>query len=976
MDDPSAPSTITVLYVTTDLAHAREGERHFFSHESIDLHTSERVEDAISLVHEADVDCVISDHDLPDTDGIAFLETVRAQYPDLPFFLFTSEGSETVASRAISARVTEYLVKDTYQDQWERLADLIEDAVRYYRKHTRVLDTQHRAETILRASPDTVGIVQDGRFTYVNDAGCDMFGAADETELLDTPLEDRLATGPGTDVRDRLAAVRDGRRKLDRFEATIVALDGNERAAEATVTRIVWRGEPAMLLIARDVTARTEERQRRRLFRRLIDRANDGILVIDPRSGRLLDANTTACESLGYDRDALLELAVPDISTMFDTSEEYVAFIEGGCEDDSPTIEDEHVRADGTTFPVEISASTVTVDEDAYRIAIVRDVTERKERERDLRESRETFEGLFHGINDAVFVHDVDGQFLAVNETARDRLGYDEDELLAMGIEDVDASEYVDRGDDRIRTIQRTGKLTFETAHLTATGDRIPVEITSSLVEFQGQVAILSVARDITERKERERRLRRYERAVEGSTDMLAATDDENVLLFANERYRAFHGLSPDDVGTITLPEFLGEAAFAEIKPYLERADRGATVEYETERRGPDGDQRILDVRYYPLEDDDEDGDVEAVVAAMRDVTERVAVESELRTYEEIVQRVGDPIMLQDLDGYYRVFNDAVAEYAGMDPDELSGNDEFAFMNPETATRIAKMKARVVETGDPVDYEVTPDLPTKGDRTFATTRYPHYDEDGEIDGTVAICRDVTERRERQRQLQVIDRVLRHNLHNEMNVVMGHAQQILDDPDGDHDGSAREILEASRDLVDLADKERRIVRLLSDDPTIETIRLRPLLQAIVEDLDETYPASRVTLDCPQDVRIEAERSLGVALRELIENGVVHNDRDHPTVEVTARRTGDSVKITVSDDGPGVPIEERLVLTGEQEIQPLFHGSGLGLWLVNHVVRRSNGSLEFAGEGERAGASERAGESDAGRGTVVAVWLPAP
>jgi signal transduction histidine kinase len=275
-----------------------------------------------------------------------------------------------------------------------------------------------------------------------------------------------------------------------------------------------------------------------------------------------------------------------------------------------------------------------------------------------------------------------------------------------------------------------------------------------------------------------------------------------------------------------------------------------------------------------------------------------------------------------------------------------------------------------------VDYEVRPDLSTKGSRTFATTRYPHYDEDGEIDGTVAICRDVTERRERQRQLKVIDRVLRHNLHNEMNVVMGHAEQILDDPDGDHAASAREILQAGRDLVDLADKERRIVQLLSDDPTLESIQLRPLLTAIVEDLDERHPESRIALDCPRDVRIRAERSLGVALRELIENGVVHNHREHPSVEVTARRDGETVRITVSDDGPGVPIEERLILTGDEEIQPLFHGSGLGLWLVNHVVRRSNGTLAF--EEERAGDGESDGNSEAvagERGTVVTVSLPA-
>jgi PAS domain S-box-containing protein len=317
--------------------------------------------------------------------------------------------------------------------------------------------------------------------------------------------------------------------------------------------------------------------------------------------------------------------------------------------------------------------------------------------------------------------------------------------------------------------------------------------------------------------------------------------------------------------------------------------------------------------------------------------------------------------MLQDLDGRYRVVNEAVAEYAGMEKGELLGCDESAFMNADAAADIDGMKRSVLEKQRPVTYEVSVELPTMGDRTFSTTRYPHYDQDGDIDGTVAICRDVTDQRDREQQLQVLDRVLRHNLHNEMNVVMGHAEQILAAPDADHTASARHILQSGRDLVEMANKERRIVSLLSEDPTLETVGLRPVLSELVAGINESHPESRISLECPPDVRATADRSITSAFRELIENAIVHNDGPHPHVHVEATTENGVTQVVVSDDGPGIPPDEQLVLTGDEEIQPLFHGSGLGLWLVNHVVKRSNGTLRFV--------------VDDSSGTTVELLLPA-
>ncbi|WP_233563462.1 response regulator [Haloarcula sp. Atlit-7R] len=115
-----------VLTVTTDGEFAAACERVLPEQGDIRVISAMSVGEAIDILgKETQVDCIVSDHDLPDTDSVAFLEAVRAQAPTLPFMIFINEGSEAVASRAISAGVTDYLVKERHENQWERLTTLI-----------------------------------------------------------------------------------------------------------------------------------------------------------------------------------------------------------------------------------------------------------------------------------------------------------------------------------------------------------------------------------------------------------------------------------------------------------------------------------------------------------------------------------------------------------------------------------------------------------------------------------------------------------------------------------------------------------------------------------------------------------------------------------------------------------------------------------------------------------------------------------
>ncbi|RDI71394.1 sensor histidine kinase [Halopelagius longus] len=212
------------------------------------------------------------------------------------------------------------------------------------------------------------------------------------------------------------------------------------------------------------------------------------------------------------------------------------------------------------------------------------------------------------------------------------------------------------------------------------------------------------------------------------------------------------------------------------------------------------------------------------------------------------------------------------------------------------------------------------------------------------------------------RLHVLNRVLRHDLRNEVNVVQGYASLIAE---GEAEGAdarrrAAVIERKSEEILRLSEKARQLEQLLAENEDVSSMRsdLAAVVRDSVDALRVDHPEAAVTVDLPEAAYVSSVPLLDAMVDDLVENAVVHNPSSEPSVSVEVRVRPDAVLLRVADDGPGIPDEELAVLDSGVET-PLQHSNGLGLWFVRWVVAESGGRLDF---------EERP------VGTVVTVSLP--
>jgi PAS domain S-box-containing protein len=198
---------------------------------------------ALDRLRNSSIDCIVSDYDMPNVDGLELLELVRDQFPDLPFILFTAKGSEEVASEAIAAGVTDYMQKEVGPEQYEVLANRVRNAVDRYRTQQRFWDALSWYQRLVEQNLTGVFVIQHGEFAYVNERFAEIFRYS-RTELTGELPMAIVADEDEAKVREIVELDTD---EQFRCEFTGKRSDGTPVDVEVHGGRIQYGGDPGCI---------------------------------------------------------------------------------------------------------------------------------------------------------------------------------------------------------------------------------------------------------------------------------------------------------------------------------------------------------------------------------------------------------------------------------------------------------------------------------------------------------------------------------------------------------------------------------------------------------------------------------------------------------------------------------------------------------------------------------------------------------
>lgn len=230
------------------------------------------------------------------------------------------------------------------------------------------------------------------------------------------------------------------------------------------------------------------------------------------------------------------------------------------------------------------------------------------------------------------------------------------------------------------------------------------------------------------------------------------------------------------------------------------------------------------------------------------------------------------------------------------------------------------------------------ELPVRLKQSFA-------DESEATDGFVCRVQDIRQEAQQEQKLNILTRALRHNIRNQMNLVVGHAATLQEIDDPHHRTAAETIEEVGEQVINLADKARRAQEHLDIPPEEECrVELVEMASLVAEKFAIKQPQSSVTTEFPERAPALAPPSVEVALIELMENAAVHHESGAGPVRVVIERDSETTAIHVDDECD--PIPETVIDTIERgEEQPLRHNDGLGLWIARWIADTVNGDLRF-------------------------------
>ena len=842
--------------------------------------------------------------------------------------------------------------------------------------------SEERGRALMEQAEDAIFVVSsEGFLLETNHAGEKLLGLPKE-RLLGRSLMELVPEEERPGVAEAFGlAIRRGR--IRGFETRAARPDGESVPVEVSAARIEIGGKALVHAVVRDVSERAEaDRQLRKLLH-AVEQSGEIVFMTDI-GGTITYVNPAFEKTYGFSREEAVGKTPRILRSGLHDEAHYRRFWETILS--GATFRGEMVNRarSGRLFTVEVAVNAVT-DPSGRRLgflAVQTDVTERKRREENLRQSEARYRDLFETNPLPIWIVDAETRrFLEVNGAALSHYGYRREEFLAMTLDDIRPPEDVPAmraslAEDTRRKARHQGMW----RHRRKDGSIIDVEVTDVDLPGADRPRRLAIVNDVTERRRAEARVReseeRYRRIVDHTSALIYAHDDAGNVLQINARAAAFLGRAEAELGGANLRDFVAPERRPAFDEYLSRIARKGSDTGLMRVVLPGGESKT--VQYHNVRRAEPGGPVVHGVAL--DVTDRIEAERARRATEERLDRI---VALSPTVSYLlRVGADAapvmrlawisenVRRVLGCSPDECVGTDWWiSRLHPDDRESALADVSRTFADGRSIrEYRFRHADGTY--RWFRDEQRLVADEEGRPIEIVGSWSDVSERRSLEEQLRLAQKMeavgrlaggIAHDFNNLLMIMQGVAD-VLPLHTGAPDALARdvqnlrhatergasltrqllafsrrqvvqpEVLDAAEAVGSLA---RMIERLLGEgirlrvdaDPDAGCVRIDPgqleqvLLNLVVNARDAMPGGGRLEISVH-----------GVALDET--RSVSHAD-------VPAGRY---VIFSVSDTGTGIPQEVRPHI-----FEPFFttkeigRGTGLGLATVYGIVREAGGDV---------------------------------
>ncbi|MDR3544816.1 MAG: PAS domain S-box protein, partial [Candidatus Limnocylindrales bacterium] len=380
------------------------------------------------------------------------------------------------------------------------------------------------------------------------------------------------------------------------------------------------------------------------------------------------------------------------------------------------------------------------------------------------------FQALLSLANDAIFLSEPGGRLIEVNQAACDRLGFSRAELLTMTAADINAPETAAQVPARTDVVMRQGSAVLETVHRRRDGTCIPVEVSARAIELDGRTVILSIARDISERRAADATLTASQARLRTVVDtmlegvvVLSAVRDEGGRIVdfriddANPAIIRSSPLGPAErIGHTLLELFPADRTNGLFDAYVEVVETGVPFEMDgfhildPDAAGGPLDQ-MLDLRAAKLGD--------GYVLSVRDVTERHVADLERERLVAAVEQSADGVIITDPEWRIVYANAVYAASVGREPSELVGRSATEVvsigLDPDTVAAMF----RTVSAGQRWATEVDHRFPDGSVHRFETNIGPIHDAAGAITSWVGVLHDITERHHAERAMRRLSTVI-------------------------------------------------------------------------------------------------------------------------------------------------------------------------------------------------------------------------